>query len=206
MTTFNGINTTRLESFARRLLGIRQGGIMPSLSPEASVEIPLPYTMDQLALSESWPFGAASSIAGVAAQFAAATLSNLSTNLIVTVKFYVGAQSTAGLLTLFRSGPGVVAGAMPPGRVSWSDSRRPRDSFPAGSLFFEEGTLAVTPPAGAFFLGRQLHPANEMVELPEVVLAPGEAVGFYHSVANTTVYWQAVGTVRAVLRDELTAS
>jgi hypothetical protein len=202
---FNGINTDRLESFARRLLGIRQSGIMPTLSPEATVEIALPFTMDQLALSGAWPFGAASAVTANAAEFPMVSLSNNSPNLIVVAKVLV-AQSSTGTVTFARASGGVIPGAVAANEMTWRDTRRPIASFPSGTLFFEQGSAVAIPPAGSFRFGQRRVLINEQSEGPEFVLSPGQVVAWFGNVAASQLHWSCEGSVRPALIDELTAS
>lgn len=204
---YGSIQTDRLESFARRLLGLRGSGLIPTVSPEVALEFALPESMDLLALADLWTYGASGNAGPVAAEFSCVTLENLSPNLIMTAKFS-GCSTVITTLAVVR---GSVALTLPISVydstvVTWADTRRDRTSFPTGSLFFESATIPALLPAGTSRLSRKRTLANEWFEMPELVLAPGESVAFYMDVANTQLSWNCEGTVRPASPDELAAS
>lgn len=206
---FNGIQTDRLEDFARRLLGIRQGGIVPTLSPEAALEIGLPQTLDAFALAGAWPWGSGGFYAAVAGEFAALNATNGSPNLLVTLQFAVSMGATS-LVTLVR-GTKTLDGAGPisildQGGIDYRDTRRTRGNFPTLALGFQFATALTASVTGLNVIGRGASVGSSTLVLPEVVLAPGESVSLIAGTANSSLTWQATGTIRAANPDELAAS
>lgn len=207
---YNGIQTDRLEDFARRLLGIRNGGVVPTLSPECAIEVGLPQTLDLLALSGAWPYCASGAYAAVAGEFPCVVITNSSTNFLMTVELRVATAATStwrlvrGTRTLDGAGPITV---LTTAEVDYLDTRRTRGNFPtgiaAGQTSFQSSTILAATSVGLNRIGqRKAVGAGEAI-MPEVVLAPGESISCFSDVANQGMLYEAVGTIRIATTDEL---
>lgn len=204
MPIFNGINTDRLERFARRLLGIRQGGIMPSLSPEPAVSVDLPFTPDLLALSGAVPWGAGVVVGAVAAQFGAVRIANNLTNALLCYRASCGSGAGVIRTTHAVGNPGGAIGlaALGPAFMGYQDVRRLSTAFPLG-IGIETGTVAAVPVAGFNVVGITLTAINVLEPGPWIVLPPGASALAYCEVANTSFACSLDGILRDVLPDEL---
>lgn len=210
---FNGIQTDRLESFGRRLLGIRNGGIVPTLSPEAAIEIGLPPTLDTYALSDAWPFGASGFFSAVAGEFPCVVITNNSPNLLLCFELNMSGSITQvysyvrGTRTLDGAGP---ISVLDQSAADYRDTRRPRGNFPtgisSGAITFQASTCLASTTVGLNRFARKRSINGAEVKMPEIVLAPGEAVSCISDTANATLYYEVIGTVRPANQDELATS
>lgn len=207
MPRFNGINTDALEIFARKLLGIRQGGIMPSLSPEPQLGISFPSIADQYALAGYVPWAATGNIAPAGANTypAVSLLNGLSDALMVVY----GSMTTDGLGVCYLSrGPSLALAPIAPTSAAWLDTRRSLASFPLGAAGFSigSGTIAVFPPGGhTTIMGVRHTNSGGPLYLPApVVLSPGEGMAVYNGDDNSNATWTLWGFLKNILPDELT--
>lgn len=212
MPRFNGINTDRLESFARKLLGIRQGGIVPTLSPEPNLSLNVPYQPDQDALSGAWPFGMGITQAAVAGQlswFHIVNLSSLANPVLLLVRPRAAPSANSQvLISVGTPDTGPLGGvALNPTDMAWRDTRRPATSFPAGgaTVLAEIGTGAALPgPVVWHTVARLTSLAQTMCEGPWIILAPQTGLLISNSVVNASLHATIEGFYRAdVLPDEL---
>lgn len=206
---YNELQTSRLENFARRLLGIRNGGVVPALSPEVGLELAVPGMADLLGLGGyiRWGFGILS--AAVAGQYSGVWVTNRSSNLLVGVR-WSSTPNVAGnvyLGTIDGTGPAyALANA---NDVSWLDTRRPAVSLPmnANGLEVKTGATAVAGPgfgAGAYAAGLVSSLAASPWEWPEIVLKPGTGCGIHFNAVNVALFGSAECWLREATAEELT--
>lgn len=203
MPTYNSIQTSRLENYIRRLLGVRNGGIVPTVAPELGVDVTLPQLEDALALAGYVPFGLAHNVAAVAAQFGAASVFNATAAQLLVLQFTASANGNA---IIYNSvGPSLGLGLLPAANAMWRDTRRAAAAFPlnAAGLSVTDGTLAAIPPGAHNMVAAGRVLANTVVQGPWLVLSPGQGAAVWADLANVAFTWQAEGYVRDMIPDEL---
>lgn len=205
MPDFNSIQTARLENLVRHALGVRNGGVMPSVSPELGVELPIPMLEDMLALAGYWTFGFHTVVNAVAAQNSYLSVFNGTTSQLLGIKMVVtGSLATRYVLSTVESAPPGTLAA--PDTVSWRDTRRLHASFPIGPIEIRAGNAAGTPPvpgANAVFGARVA--AVTRWDAPWVILDPGTGIVVWDVVVNQTLEASGEAWLRDALPDELAA-
>lgn len=183
---------------------------MPTLSPEAAIEIPLPTTLDMYALAGAWPFGATGSFGAVAGEFPCVVISNISTNMLLTVTLRMSSNSAViwqlarGVRLLDGAGPILVLDQT---NADYLDTRRTRGNFPtgisAGGITFQASTTLASTLVGLNRVSQRRQAATAEAVMPEVVLAPGESISCLGATANATMIYEATGFIRNANQDEL---
>lgn len=205
MPEYNAIQSSRLERWARRLLGVRNGGIMPTIAPELAAAINLPLYLDTDHLAGYDPWSSAGLVSAVAGQFGGVEVVNAFVDALVVLSIEGSTAAGASTLVWF-SGPTYLANPVAASTVAWRDSRLPQASFPLGpaGLSIRSGQSATAPPpAPNFQLARKDVPARETAIGPTVVLAPGGNIVMALLTANQDVSYSILGWTRHVDFDEL---
>lgn len=206
MPEYNAVQTSRLEGWVKRLLGIRNGGIMPTLAPELAAAINLPMYEDIDLLAGYVPWGAASTIGAVAAQNAQVTVQNNFTSALVLLRFGVSGSVTSAFE--FCTGPGLGGPAIGVTSAGFRDTRRPIGSFPLGAsgLNLTANTqVLASPPAAHFRVSQVVVSANGWQYSPWFVIEPNTALVLSMPTVNAQMVWSIEGFIRQVDPDELTA-
>lgn len=210
MPDYNSIQTDRFENLVRHLLGIRNGGVMPAVSPELGVDLNLPALEDVLALADYWRFGFGVAQPAVAAEFGYIGVRNLTTSQLVGVKLRVSAGVAIRPMSIVSEAGIAYDTLLAADSVNWLDTRRLHSSFPlgAGAISIGSGTSPTAPPGLgglAYDVGRQDAPANTSVEFPLIVLAPGHQALVALDTVNIALSVTGDCWLRDVLPDELAA-
>lgn len=215
MPEYNALQTARLDNFARRLLGVRNGGVLPLVSPEASVEIALPQAADSEALAGLIPWGGFAQQAAVAGEIPWTQITNGTTEgqpALLVLRIIIGHSAAPGrcIIAQLPTGTGSLGGGQVAGNaMGWRDSRRESStSFPtASAVTWRVGTNpAIAGGAGTYNIiwgARSL--ASSPVTSAWITLAPGGSVVAWVDQANVNAEFGVEGYLReAVLPDELT--
>lgn len=206
MPNYNQVQTSRLENWAKRLLGVRNGGIVPTVAPELGLELSVPQLEDTLPLAGYVRFGWHQVQAAVAAQYAFGGINNRTASQLIGVQLSLTA-SVASRYVLVVYDAGVAFGALLGANSgNWHDTRRLHASFPLNANGFEIGTgtsVGAPPGAGNFAWGSR-NVVGQTLYFPWVVLAPGSGCVVYDVVVNQTLEVSGNAWVRDILPDELT--
>lgn len=203
MPEYNALQTSRLDKWVRKLLGIRNGGVMPTVAPELGVALNVPMLEDGMLPAGYEPFGIGTFVAAVAAQNAFVSVINGYTDALVILRFWASAGGASGWDVAL--GAGIGAPGIAVNNTSVRDLRRAQSSLPLGAttLNVAAGTQALAvPPVGHQRVWSA--PAN-LASSPWVVLAPSSGATCYATVVNIALYCSVEGYIRHVDPDELTA-
>lgn len=207
MPDYNSIQTDRIENLTRRLLGVRNGGIVPAVSPELAVDLSVPQLEDVLPLAGYIRFGAGGLQGAVAAQYSYAAVSNLTPGSLLGVRL-TGTLIVNGAIW-FATSDATVAGALiSPNNVAWLDKRRLAASFPlnANGVQIASSTSATAPPTtpgvsrGAGYITGL---ARVPITFPWCVLPPQTACLLITDSVNVDLYFSVEAWMRTYQPDEL---
>ena len=204
MPEFNAIQTDRLENLVRRLLSVRNGGIMPTVAPELGVELAVPSLEDVLALGGYWRFGWAQTQNAVAGELAYGGIYNGSQNQLLGVRLTVSSNANAAFQLILFDLLGLAFDTLlPPSQGNWLDTRRDHLSFPLGTpLQIGDGTVAAIPGTG-WLVAHARVLANTPYTFPLVVLAPGTELIAVNQTANQELLTSGEAWLRDAAPDEL---
>lgn len=203
MPTYNSIQTDRLENFIRRFLSVRNGGILPTVTPELGIEVTVPQLEDAMGLAGYIPWGAASWIpAGGAGTFGAVSFFNATPAQLMVLEFTAGCGGVANLT--LSAGPALGLGLLAAGRAGWRDMRRAQGSFPlnVAGVQLQEGTLGAVPPGAHTLLATVRRATDVSWTMPPVVVPPGQGAAVWLDVANLAMSWSIKGYMRDMVADE----
>lgn len=206
---YNEIQTARAENLARRLLGIRNGGIIPSLSPELGLSFDLPQHEDLEALAGYIRFGFAKQASAVAGEYSYAGINAYMLSQLVGVRLTVSSATAQGVwLVRFDQNIGFTS-LIAPDQATWLDSRRQQSalSLSTSTVGMGSDSEAAVPP-GLGLSGYGAHSvniaANTPYTFPWVVLAPRTCLAVAAGTVNTTIIVTGECWMRDCLGDELT--
>lgn len=205
MPEYNAIQTSRLESWLKRLLGTRNGGIMPTVAPELGAAVNLPMYQDTDLLADYRAWGTGIVVNAVAGQNALLDVSNLSAGWLLLVRPIV---TPGGATFIYEMTGASIGGALiPAANAGWRDTRLLASSFPlnATGIQVRSGTAALAgiPPGAQNVVSIGAALAQTPCYFPWVTLAPGGVLSLACNVQNLQVAFAIEGYLRAVDPDEL---
>lgn len=205
---YNEIQTSRLDNFIRRLLSIRNGGITPVMSPEASLSVNVPALEDQNSLAGYIPFGFGVSRGPTAAQYAYCYISNLTPSSLFVVQLTASVEAIQ-LVYALSSDMSQAGVLLPADQGGWLDTRRSQLSLPlnANGIQVIVGSTANVPPGlglNSRGVGLVVLSANQPYTWPfRWVLKPGTSCGIACASVNTSLTVSGAVHMREYVADEL---
>lgn len=209
MPTYNALQTDRVERYVGSMLGVRNGGICPTVAPELGLSLELPIKPDMDALAGYIPFGAGQFQAGVAGQYSWFKFANRSTASIAVVQMTISVSVSAAVwLSVFDTVGPAAATLCPADSANWLDMRRLHAAIPLNANGWEIGTntAAVAPPglgASGYGAGVQNILGASPYSFPWLVLPPGTCALVTGGNVNTAIIGSVYGFWRDLLPDEL---
>lgn len=206
MPDYNAVQIDRVENLTRRLLGVRNGGILPTVAPELSVDLGVPALEDVLPLAGYIRFGVCAEVGAVAAQIAWCCVANLTSRQLFGVSLQAGATAATQfwlLGSLVQAG-----GLLAADRANWLDFRRTRVSLPLNSTGIQvtTGNTVNAPPGLGVALNAMAElycPANTSIKFPTVILPPGTACTVAQNTVNAGMIVSGECWLRDIIPDEL---